>query len=140
MTLAARLSNHIETNGLGQVVYAPCDVILSGENVVQPDVLFVARQRLSIINQAGGVHGAPDLVVEILSPATASRDQVFKRKLYGKYGVREYWVADPASSTIEVLALGASGLDTTRVFPTGAVVVSPLLPDLVLPVDEVFAE
>ncbi|HWI52587.1 MAG TPA: Uma2 family endonuclease [Symbiobacteriaceae bacterium] len=140
LKLTVRLSNHIETNGLGQVVYAPCDVILSSENVVQPDVLFVARQRLSIINPSGGVHGAPDLVVEILSPSTASRDQVVKRKLYGNYGVREYWVVDPASSTIEVLLLGASGLETTRVFPTGAVVVSPLLPDLELLVDDVFAE
>lgn len=116
------------------------NVILSNENEVQPDVLFVAQHRLAIINPAGGVHGAPDLVVEILSPSTASRDQVFKRKLCGKYGVREYWVVDPAASTMEVLVLGAAGLETTRVFPMGATVVSPLLPDLVLPVSEVFAE
>jgi len=94
----------------------------------------------SIINPNGGVHGAPDLVVEILSPSTAGRDQVFKRKLYGKYGVREYWVVDPASATIEVLVLGSSGLETSRVFPKGSVVVSPLLPDLLLEVAEVFAE
>ncbi|HWI52586.1 MAG TPA: Uma2 family endonuclease [Symbiobacteriaceae bacterium] len=140
LKLAVRLSVYSEANGLGQVLPAPCDVILSSENVVQPDVLYVVRQRLSIINPAGGVHGAPDLVVEILSPSTASRDQVFKRKLYGKYGVREYWVVDPAASTIEVLVLGASGLETSRVFPIGSAVVSLLLPDLLLTVDDVFAE
>jgi len=55
------------------------------------------------------VQGAPDLVVEILSPSTAGRDRVAKRTLYGKYGVREYWIVDPVGSTIEVLTLGANG-------------------------------
>ncbi len=140
LKLAVRLSVHSETNGLGQVLPAPTDVILSSDNVVQPDVMYIVRQRLSIIHPNGGVHGAPDLVVEVLSPSTASRDQVLKRKLYGKYGVREYWVVDPASSTIEVLVLGPAGLETSRVFPMGSVVVSPLLPGLVLAVDDVFAE
>lgn len=140
LELAVRLSTHVKAAGLGQVLPAPTDVILSSESVVQPDILFVTRQRLAIINPLGGVHGAPDLVVEILSPSTAGRDQVFKRKLYGKYGVREYWIVDPAASAIEVLVLGPVGLETSRVFPWGSALVSPLLPDLILAVDEVFAE
>lgn len=140
LRLAVRLSTHVEAAGLGQVLPAPTDVILSNENVIQPDLLFVVRQRQGIINLDGGVHGAPDLVVEILSPSTAGRDQVFKRKLYGKYGVREYWVIDPVSAGVEVLTLGANGLETWRVFPAGTALVSPLLPDFSLAVDALFAE
>lgn len=88
----------------------------------------------------GGVNGAPDLVVEIFSPSTASRDQLLKRKLYGKFGVREFWVVDLASASVEVLVLGETGLETWRVFPAGTVLSSPLLPDLHLSTAEVFAD
>jgi Uma2 family endonuclease len=140
LELLVKLSTHVKTNGLGKVLPAPTDVILSHENVVQPDILFVGKQRLEIVNPAGGIHGAPDLVVEILSPSTAGRDQLVKRKLYGKYGVREYWVADPAAASIEVLVLRDTGLETWRVFPMGTTLSSPLLPDMQVSVDEVFAE
>lgn len=140
LELAIKLSLHSKAAGVGMVLPAPTDVILSHENIVQPDILFIAKERLGVVDPLGGVHGAPDLVVEILSPSTASRDQLVKRKLYGKYGVREYWVVDPASASIEVLVLRDSGLETWRVFPTGTVLHSPLLPDLLLPTGDVFAE
>lgn len=133
------LSTHVEAAGLGEVLPAPTDVILSNENVIQPDLLLVVKQRQGII-ALDGVHGAPDLVIEILSPSTAGRDQVYKRKLYGKYGVREYWVVAPASAGIEVLTLGPNGLETWRVFPTGTALVSPLLTDFTLAVNDLFAE
>ncbi|HYG58880.1 MAG TPA: Uma2 family endonuclease [Symbiobacteriaceae bacterium] len=85
-------------------------------------------------------HGPPDLVVEILSPSTAGRDQVIKRKLYGKYGVREYWVVDPEGCTLEVLTQAPGGLDTWRVFPVGSEAASPLLPGLSIPVADLFIE
>lgn len=140
MRLAVRLSHHVETTGLGEVLPAPTDVILAHESIVQPDILFIARHRLGIIDLDGGVHGAPDLVVEILSPSTAGRDQVVKRKLYSKYGVREYWVADSASASIEVMALGPVGLETVQVYPVGSALTSPLLPGVSRSVAEVFAE
>lgn len=136
--LMNRLMNHVEPAGLGLVMSAPSDVILSDENVVQPDILFITTERTGIIDWDGGIHGAPDLIVEILSPSTAGRDQVLKRKLYGKYGVREYWVVDPAAASIEVLTLGPAGLETARVFPTGSTLASALLPTLPLKVDEIF--
>lgn len=80
------------------------------------------------------------ILVEILFPSTVSRDQVIKRKLYSKYGAREYWVVDPATRSIQLLALGQAGLDTWRVFPTGSSLTSPLLPGLSLLVEDVFAE
>lgn len=135
--LIVRLATFAEAGSLGKVLPAPTDVILAQDTVVQPDLLFVSRDRLAIIDPDGGVHGAPDLVVEILSPSTAGRDQVVKRKLYGKYGVREYWIVDPAAQSIEVLQLQDSGLETWRIFPGGSSLTSPRLPGLLLPVDEI---
>lgn len=138
--LILRLAAFVEAENLGKVLPAPTDVILANESVVQPDLLFVSREREAIIDPSGGVHGAPDLAIEILSPSTASRDQVVKRKLYGRYGIREYWIVDPSAQCIEVLTPGPSGLETWRVFGAGADLVSLLLPRLSLSVDYVFAE
>lgn len=140
MQLALPLAGFVQRNQLGHVVAAPTDVILSDVNVVQPDILFIARDRQAIIDPAGGVRGAPDLVVEILSPGTAGRDRVLKRKLYGKYGVREYWVVDPDSRSIEVLTTGSSGLETWQVFPAESELASPLLPGLSVSLGDVFAD
>jgi Uma2 family endonuclease len=138
--LILRLATFVEAGNCGKVLPAPTDVILANENVVQPDLLFVGRDRQDIIDPGGGVHGAPDLVVEILSPSTASRDQVIKRKLYGRYGVREYWIVDPVTESIEVLVPGQGGLQTWRVFAAGTWLTSPLLPELSLFVDDIFAQ
>ncbi len=138
--LILRMATFVEAGNLGRVLPAPTDVILANESIVQPDLLFVTRGRQGIIDPGGGVNGSPDLVVEILSPSTASRDQVVKRKLYGKYGVREYWIVDPTAHSIEVLTLEQGGLDTWRVFPAGSSLTSPLLPGLSLSVDDIVAD
>ena len=108
LRLAEILSAWARANGAGEVFVAPCDVILSEMDVLQPDVLLVSRERSSIV-QEKGVFGAPDLVAEVLSPATAERDRTVKTKLYARAGVREIWLVDPASRTVEVLAADASG-------------------------------
>lgn len=91
-----------------QVFVAPVDVRLPkwpGEpdakvdTVVQPDLVVVCDP--GKLDDAG-VRGAPDLVIEILSPATASRDQVSKRDLYLRHGVREYWLVDPAGPSFRI--------------------------------------
>ena len=87
---------------LGRVVYSPIDVFLSGEDVFQPDIIFVSAERLDIIH-GDGVHGAPDLVVEILSPGTERIDRTVKSERYARFDVREYWQADPVAKTIAVL-------------------------------------
>lgn len=133
-----RLYAFVEAPGLGMVVPAPTDVILDAENVVQPDLLFVAKERLAIIDTTGGVHGAPDLVVEILSPSTVGRDQGVKRALYSRYGVRECWFVDPDTQSIEVLTLGQSGLVTWRHFTHGSILTSVVLPNLSFAVAEIF--
>ena len=82
---------------------APLDVVLSDDDVVlQPDIVFVSNERRSIIRKGLNVQGAPDLVVEVLSPSTAQRDRTIKRERYARFGVREYWIADIVGGTVEV--------------------------------------
>ncbi len=90
-----KIANHISENSLGTVLFAPMDVYLNDENAVQPDILFVSKANEAIIRD-NGIHGAPDLVIEILSPSTSYYDTKKKFRLYEKYGVREYWLIDPA--------------------------------------------
>ena len=88
----------------GKVLFAPMDVKLDKSNVVQPDILFVADTNLGIITKKC-VEGVPDLAVEILSPSSYYRDTVEKKDLYERFGVKEYWLIDPANRVIEVFSL-----------------------------------
>lgn len=99
--LLMRLSELLEEPGHGEVVAAPgVEFPATGEGV-QPDILFVSNERRHIVEEAGIV-GAPDLVVEVLSPSTAERDRGAKRRLYERQGVREYWIVDPAENQVDV--------------------------------------
>jgi len=82
------------------IFHAPVDVILSKTNVLQPDILLIHRSRLEIVTEHG-IEGPPDLVVEILSPGSRSRDKITKMKTYAKYDVPEYWIVDTSSRTLE---------------------------------------
>jgi len=131
------LDRHARENRLGKVLLAPCDVILSDENIVQPDILFVSDARLGIIGEAN-ISGAPDLVVEILSPGTRNRDLEIKQKIYAAFGVREYWIVDPEVETIDVLVLGNQGYSSAGIFARSDRLSSPLLPDLNVPISGLF--
>ena len=85
----------------GMVLYAPVDVCLEATETYQPDIIFITRDRLHIIEPAR-VNGAPDLVVEILSPSTAYYDLREKFKVYARCGVKEYWIVDPHDKSVEV--------------------------------------
>jgi Uma2 family endonuclease len=85
----------------GRALMAPTDVILDDHSIVQPDLLYVCRERRQILRQR--VMGPPDLVVEILSPRNSRRDRVDKLNLYAKYGVAEYWIVDPAERQFDFL-------------------------------------
>ena len=135
--LGTMISIHAERNHLGEVFYAPCDVVFSEINVVQPDLLFVSGARTGILTDAN-IQGAPDLVVEILSPSTSQRDLGMKRNLYAKYGVHEYWIVDPEGKSVEVLSWTEGGYRTEAVFPHTRRLSSPLFPDLNLNLMEVF--
>ncbi len=85
------LAEFVRRHDLGEVMVSPFDVILSETDVVQPDILFVTKDRASIIREKGAF-GAPDLVIEILSPATANRDRTVKAKLYAGSFERPGWL------------------------------------------------
>jgi Uma2 family endonuclease len=135
--LYLRLRQHVDDRGLGEVLIAPCDVVLSPTDVVQPDVLFVAVDRASIVGEKF-ISAAPDLVVEVLSPSTEERDRTLKTKLYARAGVRELWIADTKEKTIEVLTNSGDGFQREAVFGLGTVLRSFLLPGLEIPISEVF--
>jgi len=98
------LRKFVSENDLGEVFDAPYDVYLDDENVVQPDMMFISKGRSKIIGEKN-LQGAPDLVVEILSESTAYRDLIQKKKLYAKFGVKEYWIVVPEEKTIDIYSL-----------------------------------
>lgn len=86
---------------LGKVYDAPVDVYLEDEETYQPDIIFISNNRLGIIKKEK-IEGAPDLIIEILSPSTAYYDLVHKKEIYAKYRVKEYWIVDPMGKWIEL--------------------------------------
>lgn len=133
---------HLQSHPGGRVFLAPFDVVFSDFDVVEPDLLYISRERLDGVLTKAHVRGAPDLVVEIGSPSTRRRDETIKRHLYERFGVSEYWVIDPELDTIKVFRqigdrheraaeLAAENDDVLR---------SPLLPGLELPLATIFAD
>ena len=127
--LGSRMFIFSEDNDLGRVFFSSTDVVLSddsGTDVVQPDILFISKEREDIITDAN-VQGAPDLVVEILSPSTSRRDWKYKRELYARYGVKEYWIIDPANRIVTVMLLKEGVLEIGGAFVEGDTLVSAAL-------------
>lgn len=131
---------HLRHHPVGRVYAAPFDVIFSPLDVVQPDVIYLSRQRLSEIEIDPWLKGAPNLVVEIASASTRRRDQTTKRLVYERYGVDEYWIVDPASLRVSVLRRAARGLEPAAdlALAQGYPLTTPLLPGLVLPLATLF--
>ncbi|MDE3000750.1 MAG: Uma2 family endonuclease [Gemmatimonadota bacterium] len=135
--LGWRLVQFASENSLGRVYHAPFDVVLSDTDVVQPDLLFVSNERSQIITPEN-IRGAPDLVVEILSPSTATRDRTFKRTLYARHGVKEYWLVDTTEKDVTVLLLGDRGFEVVDVYGGSEAMTSPTLPGFRLTLDDMF--
>ncbi len=114
------------TNRNGQLFTAVVDVKLDDENVFEPDVFWIAPENKAII-QEKSIMGAPDLVVEVLSPSTARLDRSKKFTLYEQHGVREYWIVDLITRRIEVWTLTDSEYALHGSFAAGANFASPLL-------------
>ncbi len=101
--LFTALNVYAEDRNAGTVLFSPIDMVLSSGRVVQPDVAFIATERLDIIDDV--INGPADLVAEVISPGSRNRDRVEKRDLYQERGVKEYWLIDPEARTVEVLVL-----------------------------------
>ena len=123
----------------GELLPAPCDVVLSDTDVVQPDLLFISQDRRHLLSGGENVRGAPDLVIEILSPSTADRDRGVKRELYRRHGVTEYWLVDPIAETVSIHRRQAGRLAATRTFGREETLRSSLLAGLELHLDDIFS-
>ena len=120
-----------------KVFAAPTDVYLSSETVVQPDLLVVLREHVARMTHRG-IEGAPDLVVEILSPGSSERDRQTKSRLYAQAGVPEYWIVSPEARLIEVLVLRDGGYTVHLRAGYDEPVGSTVLDDLSFPASRAF--
>ena len=135
--LGFHLWTFVKAGDLGRALARPTDVVLSDCDTVQPDLVFVSKARAHIITHAN-IQGAPDLVVEILSPSTARRDWRDKFDLYERHGVPEYWMADPAARVIWVFVLREGAFEEAGRYGVGDTLVSPTLAGFALDLSEVF--
>lgn len=137
LNVAYHLRRFLNRHPLGKVAIAPSDVQLDFVNVHQPDVYFVSKERLGIIQKHGPV-GAPDLVVEVLSRGTARLDRGPKLRVYARSGVRELWLVDTDKKQVAVYRFGKSIEEPVAVLAGRQKLATPLLPGLVLPLPKIF--
>ncbi len=135
--LSVALDLFVEEHELGDIFIGPIDVYLSETDTPQPDILFIANARLGIIGEKY-VDGAPDLVMEILSPSTAYYDLKKKKYLYEASGVKEYWIVDPEAQEIEVYALAEGQFDLFERVAGQGTITSKLLPGFSVDLADVF--
>jgi Uma2 family endonuclease len=135
--LLRALDEFVEEGDLGEIFIAPYDVVFSKWTALEPDLIFIRKDRSGVITDAN-VQGAPDLVIEVLSPSTRRHDRERKLRVYEEAGVPELWYLDPAERTAEILELGPNGRYSVAVKLAGHdAIVSRALPGLDLRLAEV---
>ena len=137
LTLATKLAAHIGKYSLGKLYVSPLDTIFDEYTVLQPDILFVSRERVAAIVKER-IEGSPDLVVEVLSPSTFHKDIRRKMRVYSQFGVREYWIVDPEEQTMELYQRVGEKLELDRRFASQETFQSSLLPGFQLEVRSIF--
>ena len=137
--LGNALYNYVEQHQLGRIYFSPIDVILPGlANPIQPDILFIARDRLDIIRKQT-IDEPPDLVVEVLSPSSRKHDRRLKYETYEAAGVREYWIVDVDQDLIEVFVLRTGQYTKSDRYTAGQTAISEVLNGFSISVDAVCA-
>ena len=140
-SLYLEIGNHLKAHPIGEVFFAPLDVVMSNVDVVEPDLLYMSRERAAEVLVPEHVRGVPELVVEIASKSTRKRDATIKRALYERAGVSEYWVVDPEIDVVRVYQKSADGfsrpIDLRR--DRGDTLTTALLPGLTIPLDVIFS-
>ena len=139
MRLGGEFYIFVMDGDLGEVYVAPTDVYLTDTDVVQPDILFLSKER-SYIRTGKNIRGAPDLVVEILSPSTSSRDWGYKKDLYARHGVKEFWLVDPYAKQVIVMLLKDGSYEIVGVYREDDTLRSPTLEGFELDLSRVFDE
>ncbi len=130
------LDTYLLQRPIGTVLGAPCDVYLDDNNVYQPDILFVSKGHATCIKHEG-IHGAPDLVIEILSPSSAALDRR-KRGHFAAAGTVEFWQIDPALRQIQRFVFAENLAKPVALIDEPETFSSPLFPDLILATQDIF--
>jgi Uma2 family endonuclease len=136
--LYTQIKAFVKKHQLGKVFISPLDVYLSDEEYYQPDMLFVSNERKSIIQER--IYGAPDLVVEVLSPSNGYNDLTHKKRMYEEFGVREYWILEPLEKSVEVLFNTENGFQISSKAYSKGFVQSQILSGFAVDVEQLFAE
>jgi Uma2 family endonuclease len=134
--LAQAIDNTCHLNGI--VITAPMDVHLDDENIVQPDIIYIAETNFHIV-KGNQILGAPDLLVEILSPSSGTHDKIRKKALYEKFAVKEYWIADPILKTIDQFRLIDHKLQLTATYGEGDTLQSDVISCVQVDMEFVFS-
>jgi Uma2 family endonuclease len=141
--LYLRIASHLEEHPVGRLYYAPLDVVFTEIDCVEPDLLYLSRERESRQMTEDFLEGAPDLVIEVLSPSTKRVDQGVKLRLYERFGVPEYWIVDTEAERITIFRLQEGRLQlcdelSRRAGTSVPILSTPLLPGLTIPFDKIF--
>jgi Uma2 family endonuclease len=134
--LAYFVKHWVSTHRLGRLAQPPVGVVLDDENGLDPDLVFFFHEHAHVI-QKRGVFGPPDLVVEVLSPSTESRDRGITLRRYASAGVPHYWILDTDGPTIEERVFGEDGYQLIGTFGPGQVFRPTIFPGLEIPLDEI---
>jgi Uma2 family endonuclease len=137
VALTVILARHVWDTGVGKLMVAPFDCILSDITVVQPDLLYLDEERRRLLRERG-LEGAPTLAVEILSPSTTQIDRRRKMALYAAHDVTWYWIVDPPARTIEVYRLAGPAYQLDATLTGDEARALPPFPELVLTPSDVW--
>ena len=133
--LTIQLSRYVEKKSLGRIFVSPVDVVFHETDACVPDLVFVSNENAAIIKEEN-IQGAPDLLIEILSPSSKKRDRELKYKRYAYYGVKEYWIVDPENQLVEIYDLTANEL--LKVVPKNQKLSTPIFMGLNLELKTIF--
>jgi Uma2 family endonuclease len=140
VNLLILLGQYAKQGERGRVMPAPLDVVLASEaQIIQPDLIYVAKERYSSLLGRAAVTGAPDMVLEILSPSTVRTDRKLKLPIYARYGVPEYWIVDPDDPSVEVFLLDGNTYRVGGIFLAGDTINVGCFADAQVTVDGIFA-
>jgi Uma2 family endonuclease len=130
--------HHVNSRDLGRVYSAPLGVVLNDENGLQPDLVYVSNARRGIIVERG-IEGAPDLVAEVLSRSTQSRDRGVKMRRYAAAGILHYWIVDPRARALEEYRLTDQGYELAGRYAEGSLFRPALFPELEIPISKLWS-
>lgn len=134
------LESYLRQNPLGQYFHAPVDVFFDDVNGTQPDICFVSKERAFLIDMNEGILGAPDIIVEILSPGSVRYDRGDKKDLYERFAVKEYWIIDPNNRAVEVYAMQENAYHVHAIFEAEGKAPSSQLLGFEVDLQELFKE